>query len=463
MFFTAPLIIYLLRKFLPADHRIIRFIEDWLPDWPTIKATLRKYCTQVKSALSFTDNLTEFRDNRAVEWLLLIPTWYLILSVTIAKGGTTANMWAVLTLSAVLTFGTAVLTLPSRLISRKGPLYAIISSFFILTLFYTQIENSLVFFIIYEMFLVMSAVILLLCSPNKRTTRSTTYFILWTQAGSMLVLMGFLGHCLVSGNIYFYNWSSENTVSTVLIVLGFGVKVPVFPFFFWLTKTHVEAITSFSIFLSGFLVKLAIFGLFKIQHLITPIVGHGAVNLSLLSIVTATIAFLYQTDYKKIIAYATVQEMGVLLLILLVSNFQKTNIAANLLLIHTLLSAVFFSIADMLFRRYGSRSVHQICGAGLVLPKLTAIIIVCVILFKGLPFTAKFNVELSLYSLIAVGGTGILIAIIMLLVFFGNLVFTVIHFRLIFNTCGVSTSPDLTLRDLSLSFFVITNLTLLVI
>lgn len=48
-----------------------------------------------------------------------------------------------------------------------------------------------------------------------------------------------------------------------LLFIGFGFKVPIWPFHFWLTKTHVEAPTGFSIFLSGFLVKSALFGFYK--------------------------------------------------------------------------------------------------------------------------------------------------------------------------------------------------------
>jgi NADH-quinone oxidoreductase subunit M len=44
-----------------------------------------------------------------------------------------------------------------------------------------------------------------------------------------------------------------------MIFLGFGVKIPVFPFHYWLTKIHVEAPAGFSIFLSGFLVKAALY------------------------------------------------------------------------------------------------------------------------------------------------------------------------------------------------------------
>jgi NADH-quinone oxidoreductase subunit M len=59
----------------------------------------------------------------------------------------------------------------------------------------------------------------------------------------------------------------ENTVLFFLFFVGFGVKIPVWPFYYWLTKVHVEASTGFSIFLSGFLVKTAVFCFINVFYL----------------------------------------------------------------------------------------------------------------------------------------------------------------------------------------------------
>jgi len=50
----------------------------------------------------------------------------------------------------------------------------------------------------------------------------------------------------------------------MLVFFGFGFKFPIWPFHFWLSKTHVEATGSFSMYLSGFLVKTAVFGFYKV-------------------------------------------------------------------------------------------------------------------------------------------------------------------------------------------------------
>lgn len=62
-----------------------------------------------------------------------------------------------------------------------------------------------------------------------------------------------------------FNFAPDEVFYMKLVLfLGFGFKIPIWPFHYWLTKTHVEAPGSFSMYLSGFLVKTALFGLYKL-------------------------------------------------------------------------------------------------------------------------------------------------------------------------------------------------------
>ena len=83
----------------------------------------------------------------------------------------------------------------------------------------------------------------------------------------MLVLVGILYLRYRLGIVHFYQLKTKTVYIPQYVqfalLFGFLFKIPTFPFYFWLTKTHVEALTSFSIFLSGFLVKIAVFGLYK--------------------------------------------------------------------------------------------------------------------------------------------------------------------------------------------------------
>jgi NADH-quinone oxidoreductase subunit M len=98
-----------------------------------------------------------------------------------------------------------------------------------------------------------------------------------------------------------------------LFFLGFGIKIPMWPFYYWLTKTHVEASSFFSMYLSGFLVKTAVFLFIKFYSLLSV---YAYIDLFLalfvVGVVDSSIKMWHQVDLKKLIAYTTVQEMNFL-------------------------------------------------------------------------------------------------------------------------------------------------------
>jgi NADH-quinone oxidoreductase subunit M len=98
-------------------------------------------------------------------------------------------------------------------------------------------------------------------------------------------------------------------------LIGFGVKFPIWPFYDWLPKAHVEASTNFSIFLSGVLVKLAFFGFIKYMLFLENEFSLLAVYpFILIGIIDSSFKLYYQIDLKKLIAYSTVIEMHWLVL-----------------------------------------------------------------------------------------------------------------------------------------------------
>lgn len=103
-----------------------------------------------------------------------------------------------------------------------------------------------------------------------------------------------------------------------LFFVGFGVKIPVWPFHYWLTRVHVESSTGFSIFLSGFLVKAAVFVCWKVIANLGVVAAHpGFVLLCLFSVLDGALKLATQTDVKKMVAFATVFEMGLIYLFML--------------------------------------------------------------------------------------------------------------------------------------------------
>lgn len=106
-------------------------------------------------------------------------------------------------------------------------------------------------------------------------------------------------------------------------------------------------------------------------------------------------------DIKKIIAYATVQEMNAIYLLFNVGDSWAINAGLIFLLAHGMLSALMFYLVECIYKRYDSRSLLKIYGVSQLYPNLSIAIWAMLILFFGLPGTLKFYVEIQLVLLLA--------------------------------------------------------------
>lgn len=270
-------------------------------------------------------------------------------------------------------------------------------------LFFT---NSLIlFFLFYEMLLVPSFFILYKFAKTRRCVEAAYLMFFWTQFGALFLIFGLLYLFYICGSSYFsvisyYNFSSfEVNFVFICVLVGFGVKLPIWPFYGWLPKAHVEASTNFSIFLSGVLVKFAFFGLLKI--LITIQLEPTFIYVYpflVIGIVDAVFKLFYQIDLKKLVAYSTVVEMH-WLTICVVSGQSNLMLASFCMLIsHALLSTNSFLLVDAVARRFKSRLITEVNGVNFMCPKLFMAILVNTLIFLGFPGSIFFVSEFLFFS-----------------------------------------------------------------
>ena len=134
-------------------------------------------------------------------------------------------------------------------------------------LFFT--DSFILFFFSYEMLLIPSFFILYKFAKTRKCIEAAYLMFFWTQFGALFLIFSFLYLFFITETSFFSlvtNFQFSNFEVNFLFIcwiIGFGVKLPIWPFYGWLPKAHVEASTNFSIFLSGVLVKFAFFGLLK--------------------------------------------------------------------------------------------------------------------------------------------------------------------------------------------------------
>lgn len=270
---------------------------------------------------------------------------------------------------------------------------------------FTSVNNILLLFFFYECLLIPSFLFVYFVSPYRRSIQASIYFLIWTQIGSLFVLLAVAYMFMITNSTFFkfiQNFpftSAETYILFYLLFFGFGVKIPIWPFHQWLTKTHVEAPAGFSMFLSGFLVKSALFGFYKLTHLLAGEINTSfCVAILLFGVLDASIKMWGQTDLKKLIAYGTVQEMNMIFLLFCWGTSNAFWGGILFCITHSFLSGLLFYTVDCVQRRFHTRSIPELAGILQTHPHLGLIIFLNCVLYSGLPGTLKFISELYLYN-----------------------------------------------------------------
>lgn len=323
-------------------------------------------------------------------------------------------------------------------------------------LFFT--DSLILFFLAYELLLVPSFFILYNFAKTRRCVEAAYLMFFWTQFGALFLIFSFIYLFFLCGtssftivSLFFFSNFELNFLFFCWIV-GFGVKLPVWPFYGWLPKAHVEASTNFSIFLSGVLVKFAFFGLLKCLLTISlePTFYYVYPFLTI-GIVDAVFKLFYQIDLKKLVAYSTVVEMH-WLTICVISGQSALMLASFCMLIsHALLSTNSFFLVDAIGRRFKTRLITEVSGINFMCPKLFLVTLVNCLVFLGFPGSIMFVSEILFFSFFF----DLFPVLCLILIFLLYLVAPTFFFRIWMNVMfGASTHllrtlpADLTSREL---------------
>ena len=334
--------------------------------------------------------------------------------------------------------------------------FSLIFFFFFLILIYFFITetNYIMIFIYYELFLLPSFYLVYWVSPNRRSIVASIYFLTWTQTGSLCLLIVIIYIYLTTNSTDLINLVNNQPIwINVLFFLGIGVKVPIWPLYYWLTKTHVEASSFFSIYLSGFLVKTAIYlFVFFYNYFNTILLDSIFIIFIMMGVIDSSIKMWHQIDVKKLIAYTTVQEMNILFLPLFWNNDSTELLVSLFIITHCLLSTLLFFSVDILIKRFHTRTVTNIQGIIQVMPIFGMCMLITLLLFTGLPFTIKFFLEISIFNFLINMNLELTLLIIFVANWIGLLGFSKIWFNLLFGKPNNQLVYDLTVREFIIYF-----------
>jgi NADH-quinone oxidoreductase subunit M len=259
-------------------------------------------------------------------------------------------------------------------------------------------------------------------------------FMLYTMAGSVLMLLAILGlamlHYAQVGSYSFdllrmYQLEVPEPLQFwffLAFTLAFAIKVPLFPFHTWLPDAHVEAPTAGSVILAGVLLKMGTYGLVRFAFPLFPAAAAYFAPLlgvlAVVGIIYGALVAMVQPDMKKLVAYSSVSHLGFVVLGIAAMNTQGVQGAVYQMLNHGVSTGGLFLIVGMLSDRRHTRLIAEYGGLKRVVPHLVAAFLIVTLSSIGLPglngFVGEFLILLGAFrsnpKLAAFAATGVILS-----------------------------------------------------
>jgi len=347
---------------------------------------------------------------------------------------------------------TTLAILASWNISAKPRLY-----YFLLLLMYSAqvgvflCQDILLFFLMWEIELVPVYLLISIWGGKKRRYAATK-FILYTAIGSIFILVSALAMAFYGDTVTFnftdlalkdYSLPFQLFAYAGLIV-AFGVKLPIFPFHTWLPDAHSEAPAAVSMILAGVLLKMAGYGILRMNIEMLPdahvFVAPFLAVLGVVNIIYASLNAFGQDNLKRRMAYSSIAHMGFVLIGFAAFTTVGISGAVLQMISHGLIAAVMFFLSGVTYERTHTLDMSELGGMARKMPAAFAFFTAAAMASLALPGMSGFVSEIAVFlgmatsdaytltfkvSIIVLAAIGVVLSPIYLLtmlrrIFYGN-------------------------------------------
>jgi NADH-quinone oxidoreductase subunit M len=283
--------------------------------------------------------------------------------------------------------------------------------------------DLILFFVFFEVVLLPMYFLIGVWGGENRQYASIKFF-LFTLFGSALMIISFLALYFLSSEVqvdgqmmHSFDMTLLPGLATVIsstwalvifggFFIGFGIKVPMFPFHTWLPDAHTQAPTVGSVILAAVLLKLGTYGFVRIALPILPDAARSWapwIGLSaVIGIIYGALCCLAQTDMKRLIAFSSVAHMGYVMLAIATMTPFGINAAVFGMVAHGLITGMLFFLAGSTKERYHTLEIKRLGGLLVSAPRMGWIMGLCAMASLGLPglagFWGEFPAILSAYK-----------------------------------------------------------------
>ncbi len=191
----------------------------------------------------------------------------------------------------------------------------------------------------------------------------------------------------------------------IFILVGYGTKAGLAPVHNWLPDAHSEAPSPISALLSGILLNTAFYGIMRFVSIVEPSTGSAftgnlLITFGLVSIGLSAVFMLVQDNYKRMLAYSSIEHMGIISLGVGIGGPAGIYGALLHILNHALSKPLMFFASGKIQARYGSTKIENVSGVLSSMPLLGTLTFIGVLSLAGAP---PFNLFISEFTILKAG------------------------------------------------------------
>jgi hydrogenase-4 component B len=285
--------------------------------------------------------------------------------------------------------------------------------------------NAFLFVVVWELMAIVSYFLVTFEHEERSVRRAGFVYIVMTHIGTLFILLAFFMLYRASGSLEFASFKGLNLTSEqknwvfVLALIGFGIKAGIAPLHIWLPRAHPAAPSNVSALMSAVMVKTAVY---MILRLVLDILGPGPVwwgclvaGLGMLSAFIGIIYAMIDKDLKRVLAYSTVENVGIIFIALGVGftawslgiiSVAKLALGAALLhcLNHAIFKALLFMGAGSILQATHTKNIERLGGLLKKMPYTGMIFLVGSLAISSFPpFNGFISEWLIFQSLLSLG------------------------------------------------------------
>ena len=408
---------------------LVAFLPPRLAKWFGVLVALVALFIAAFVAFSFAPGYHGYQFTERVPWIPQLSIFYRL-------GVDGISLWLVV-LNAFLTV-IAILATPVS--ARTGGFVGLMLAMSAGLAGVFMATDLVLFYVFWEAMLIPAYFLLWLYGEGARPGWAALKFVLYTLAGSLLMLVGVIGEYVVTGKQTF-DLSKLAALAPspamqfglfFVFALAFAIKTPLFPFHSWLPDAYSAAPIPMLITFAGVMGKAGAYGFLRIAVPLFP----QPVDwwdwrwvipvLAVAAIIWGALMALVQSDMKLLVAYSSVSHMGFIVLGIFAYNVQGQQGAILQMVNHGIIIPALFLLVAWIAERTGSRDRSAITGLAPRMPIMAGVFTIVALAALGLPglnsFVGEFMTLLGAWerapALAVVGAIGLVLAPVYILRFF---------------------------------------------